>query len=244
MALPNEVIFLLHAAVAFAAVVAAGRLGRDWLVALIVTCTILMNIDVWKQMTLFGLPVTGGNVLYTTVFFANDCLNEHYGRRVAIQAVWKGFAAGFFVVAMTSFMLWYAPNEFDSAQPHMAYLFDVGGYPRIVAFSMLSYILSQWMDARLYDAIRRRTGTHRLLWLRTNGSTWLSQAFDTLFFTTAALTGIIINSWAEWLGAVAFAYLVKVATAVLDTPFLYLTTWRPLRPPGSIRAMLSTHRAV
>jgi uncharacterized integral membrane protein (TIGR00697 family) len=89
------------------------------------------------------------------------------------------------------------------------------------------------------DAYRRdfraRTGTARFLWLRSKASTWIAQGFDTVFFTTAALLGGPIQSWPEWRDAVVFAYVVKVAVAVVDTPFLYLTTWRPLCPPDSLR---------
>lgn len=59
----NELLFLAHVLVGGALILAAGRRGQDWLIILIVICTILMNIAVFKQMTVFGLAVTGGNVL-------------------------------------------------------------------------------------------------------------------------------------------------------------------------------------
>jgi uncharacterized integral membrane protein (TIGR00697 family) len=232
----NELVFLAHLATAGAILLAAARLGRTWVTAMIVVCTVLMNIAVMKQMTLFGLEVTGGNVLFATVFLASDVLNEHYGRRAARTAVLIGFCAGLTVLAMMSFVLWYAPNRYDDSAAHLSYFFGISAYPRIVAASMLSYLLAQLLDVSLYHLVRRWTGSGRLLWLRSNASTWVSQAFDTVFFTTVGLTGTVIQSWAEWRDAVLFAYLIKIAVAALDTPFLYLTTWRPLRPPESQRA--------
>ena len=32
--------------------------------------------------------------------------------------------------------------------------------------------------------------------------------------------------------------VIKLVVAILDTPFLYLTTWCPLRPPGPQREMI------
>jgi hypothetical protein len=230
----NNLIFLTHIVVAGTLLVLAARAGRVWIVAFIAVCTVMMNIAVAKQMTLLGLSVTGGNVLFATVFLANDVINEHYGRQAARGAVLIGFAAGLAVLVLMHFVLWYAPNAYDDSQSHLSYFFDVGKYPRIVAASMLSYLLAQLLDVRLYDWIRRKTGPHRLLWLRSNASTWISQAFDTVFFTTAALTGTIIHSWQEWSGAVLFAYLIKILVAAADTPFLYLTRLPHLQPRDTL----------
>jgi uncharacterized integral membrane protein (TIGR00697 family) len=240
MSLPNEWIFFLHILASGSILLLAARLGRTALTVMVVVCTILMNITVMKQMTLFGLSVTGGNVLFATVFLANDVLNEHFGRRAARSAVYAGFASGLLVIVLMSFELWYAPNpaggiEPDSAQPHMAYFFGFSSYARIVTASMISYLLSQLLDTQIYHLIRARTGTRRLLWLRSNASTWISQAFDTVFFTTVGLTGAYINNWNAWWQAVLFAYILKAGCAVLDTPFLYLTTWPALLPAGSQR---------
>ena len=250
MATHNEFVFICHLIFAGGLLLAAGRLGRIWLVAVIVVCTLLMNIVVMKQETLFGLPVTGGNVLYATVFLANDVINEHFGKRAARAAVLTGFATGLAVVILMQIELWYAPNESDVAEPHLRYFFDAQAYPRIVVVSMISYLLSQLLDTQLYQLIRQRTGANRLLWLRSNASTWISQAFDTVFFTTAALADLrllfpdvpswlgsqaVLHCWSDLGSAILFAYLIKIFVAVIDTPFLYLTTWRPLIPPGSWR---------
>lgn len=231
----NELVFFAHLAAAGLILLLAGRLGASWITALIVVCTVLMNIAVQKQMTLFGLKVTGGNVLFATVFLANDVLNEHYGVRSARRAVMTGFAAGLVTVIMMQFVLWYRPNEHDVSQESMRLFFRGDHYARIVVVSMVSYALAQLLDTHLYHGLRRLTGPNRLLWLRSNASTWVSQAFDTVFFTTAALVGTFIDTWEQWIGAVLFAYIIKIAVAAADTGFLYLTTWRPFLPAGSQR---------
>lgn len=280
----NEIIFTLHLLAGGIILLAAARLGKTWLTALIAICTVLMNIVVSKQIDLFGWHVTGGNVLYGLVFLANDVLNEHFGKAEARRAVLIGFCGGIAVIAMTQFSLWYAPNDFDTAQPHLGYLFDITAYPRIVIASMTTYLLAQMIDIRIYQWIRARTGVQKMLWLRSNASTWVSQAFDTVFFTTVGLTrldiffgaappyattateqtlsssaeaahqtltsGVMTNSghWYDavfqsgvldsldsWRDAIVFAFIIKIGVALVDTPFLYLTTWRPLLPDGSKR---------
>lgn len=236
----NEITFIAHLLVAGAILLAAGRLGQSGITLMVVLCALLMNIAVSKQMTLFGLPITGGNVEFATIFLANDLLNEHYGARAARRAILISFAANVVFVILIQFVLYYAPNSYDSAQASLLTLFSVTAYPRVVAASMVSYVLSQMLDTHVFQAIRARTGAHRLLWWRSNASTWLSQAFDTVFFTTVGLTGpaawgSVISSWDEWKGAVAFAFAIKILVAALDTPFLYLSTRRNFQPAGSIR---------
>jgi uncharacterized integral membrane protein (TIGR00697 family) len=136
---------------------------------------------------------------------------------------------------MMQFVLAYRPDANDNSQDHLRYFFGVAAFPRIVVVSMISYLLAQLLDTQLYRMIRRATGPHRLLWLRSNVSTWVSQAFDTVFFTTAALVGTFVHTWEHWLGAVLFAYVIKIAVAAVDTGFLYLTTWGPLIPARSQR---------
>jgi uncharacterized integral membrane protein (TIGR00697 family) len=238
MPLANELIFLLHIVAAGGLLLLAARLGQSWIVALVAACTILMNVAVTKNITLLGLQVTGGNVLFATVFLANDVVNEHYGRPAARRVVLIGFATGLFVLVMTQFVLAYVPAPEDQAQPHLQFLFGIQAYPRIVVASLVSYLLAQLLDVSIYHALRVRTGAGRLLWLRSNASTWISQAFDTVFFTTAGLTGgaaAPIQTWTQWRDVIIFSYLVKIVVAALDTPFLYCTLLKPLRPPGSRR---------
>ncbi|GJM25733.1 MAG: hypothetical protein DHS20C16_21480 [Phycisphaerae bacterium] len=228
----NEFLFFLHAIIGGIVLLIAARLGRLYVVGAIVTCTILMNIAVQKQMTLFGMTVTGGNVLFGLVFLGVDILNEHYGKHVARRAVFVGFAANLFVVLMMQFVLRYKPIEGDPAQEPMMFFFNATAYPRIVGASMASYLLSQLLDVQIYQALHIRTGEKKL-WLRTNASTWLAQAFDTTFFTFAGLWGTVITTWPEFRDAVIFAYIIKIAVALLATPFLYLTKYGLMRPKDS-----------
>ena len=54
--------------------------------------TVAANLQVVKTVELFGLTATLGNILYGSVFFATDVLNEKYGQNEARKAVWIGFA--------------------------------------------------------------------------------------------------------------------------------------------------------
>lgn len=220
----NEVYFFLQTLVTLSAVLAAARLGRVWLTALLCVMLVLMNVFVLKQMVLFGMTVTGGNVLYAAVFLSTDLLAEHWGRRSAYRAVRIGFCASVFFVVMGSMILLYEPASGDWANPALQTLFTPMW--RVVFASMFTYLLVQHLDVWLFGWIRKRTGG-RYLWLRNNGSTCVSQAVDTVLFTVLAFAGQPGFALGQ---IILFTYVVKVVVAFLDTPFIYLSKTPFFRP--------------
>ena len=226
----NDLLYIAFTVAALAFTLTAFKLGQSWLFAFVAACVTLMNIFVLKQIDLFGLSVTGGNVLYSSVFLATDLLSEHYGKRAARRAVHIGFFVSVFFVAASQFMLRFEPNAHDFAQGSFATIFDLT--PRIVAASMIAYLASQHLDIVLFEAIRRAT-RGRYLWLRNNGSTFVSQAVDSMVFNVIAFYGIFETG--VLLEVILFTYLVKLIVAVLDTPFIYLSKLAFMRPPDAKR---------
>jgi len=216
----NGLIYILQTFGTLALVLVCFRLGRAWLMGYMAMASVMMNLVVVKQMSLFGLDATGGNVLYASLFLATDLLSEHWGPRQARRAVHIGLMGGLFFLVTIQVMLLYRPNDFDLAQPHLAGLFQF--LPRIVLGSLAAYFTAQHLDVWLFDRIRRLTGD-RHLWLRNNGSTWISQAVDTVVFYSIAFWGVF--PIAE---AILFTWILKIIVAALDTPFFYLA--RRIKP--------------
>ena len=188
-----------------------------------------MNIFVVKQFDLFGLAVTGGNVLYGAIFLATDLLNEHYGKKAAYQAVLAGFVAGIFMLITSQLSSAFLPNSFDTAQGAFVTIFSPTF--RIVLASMLSYLLFQNFDVWLFDLIKKLT-KGRFLWLRNNVSTMIAQTLDSIFFTAVGLLAVpafadskvlmgFVPAEVFW-QVVLFTVIVKVIIAALDTPIVYL----------------------
>ena len=196
-------------------VLLAFRLGKVWLVGIICANVILMNIFVVKGMYLFGLAATGGNVLYASIFLATDLLCEHYGKKEAMRAVRIGFFVSIFFLIMSQFILRFIPADYDFAQGAMKTLFTLT--PRIVLGSMAAYLVSQHLDVWLFNKIKEKT-QGRMLWLRNNGSTFVSQLVDSAIFTVIAFAGVY-----PLLELIVFTYIIKIIVAVLDTPFMYFS---------------------
>ena len=68
----NELLFLLQIIVTLSFVLGFHKLGKEWLVSYIGFAVILSQIFVNKQFDLFGWAVSGGNVMYASIFLATD----------------------------------------------------------------------------------------------------------------------------------------------------------------------------
>ncbi|MFY9857481.1 MAG: queuosine precursor transporter, partial [Exiguobacterium chiriqhucha] len=80
-----------------------------------------------------------------------------------------------------------------------------------------AYLVSQLFDVFIYSKIRAKTGEKKL-WLRTTGSTVVSQFIDTLTFCTIAFWGM---EWDIWWNIFITTYVAKFIIAWMATPFMY-----------------------
>ena len=91
--------------------------------------------------------------------------------------------------------------------------------------SIVVYAIVQAFDVFAYHAIWARTtkwcnDSKRFLWLRNNGSTLVSQFFNTLLYTFAAFWGVY--EFNTLMNIVFSSYVIFIFTSLLDTPAVYL----------------------
>jgi len=127
---------------------------------------------------------------------------------------------GFFVSVVMTIAAWLTlamqPAEWDFADAALKTI--LSPMWRIVLGSMCAYLVSNLFDTWIYAVIREKAP--KRLWLRNNGSTWCSQAIDSIIFASIALLGTMPLT--AWLQVLLSTYILKVVIAVLDTPFLYI----------------------
>jgi uncharacterized integral membrane protein (TIGR00697 family) len=224
----NELIFFLELAADFGLCLLVYKwLRRDGLVMLIVLHIIMCNLQVVKQVQLFGLPATLGNIAYVVTFWCTDLISEKYGKRQARRAVLISFVAMVAFTAMMRFVPLYHPGPEDLFNDALAKLFTF--VPRIAVASLAAFLISQLYDVWMFNYIRKVTHA-RHLWLRYLVSTLLAQAVDTTVFCTVAF--LYIFTWPALLGIFLSTWLIKISVGLLDTPFIYLATrWKWLNPP-------------
>nr|MDH3154072.1 queuosine precursor transporter [Bacillus licheniformis] len=214
----NEILWISFAIINFIIVLFFfKRFGKTGLFVWIGFATAAANIEVVKTVELFGLTATLGNILYGSVFFATDVINERYGKEEAKKAVSIGF---FILITLTLVMqgaLLFKPHPEDIAQPALETIF--GFLPRVALGDLLAYIISQTLDVYVYSGIRRLFPSDRALWLRNSGSTALSQPLDTLIFTSVAFMGAYPLD--VWIQIFITTYVLKFVVAVFAAPYAY-----------------------
>lgn len=178
----NELLLIFSLVLTYACVVLFYRfLGKSGLYCWTVLATIAANIEVLIVVNAFGMEQTLGNILFASTFLVTDILSETEGKRAANKAVLIGIlTSGVFILISQSWLL-YTPNASDWASPAIASVFS--NTPRLMLSSIVVYAIVQAFDVFAYHAIWAHTtkwcsDSKRFLWLRNNGSTLVSQFFN------------------------------------------------------------------
>ncbi|NIB98140.1 queuosine precursor transporter [Halobacterium sp. R2-5] len=210
--------------------------GQVAIVGLFVTALVTAQLTASKLLIFqipFELPFTGSALVmpgaalaYALTFFASDCYSELYGKRAAQVLVNVGFAMTLVMLALVYTTI-EAPTAPFSGVGETEFARVLWSSANIVAGSLLAYLVSQNWDVLAFHAIRERTdGAH--LWLRNVGSTATSQAIDTVIFVTVAfwvapqVLGVgPVYGQNQILSLIVGQYVLKLAIAIADTPFVY-----------------------
>lgn len=215
----NEVLFIVSILINFIGIILSYKMfNKIGLFVWVAIATIIANIEATKCVDMFGISVTLGNVIYSTIFLATDILSEMYSGSEARKAVKIGFFSMVTFTILTQIDLIFIPNSQDLVNNSMHTIF--GFMPRLCFASIFTYIISNTLDTYLYEYIKNKFPQDKFLWLRNNGSTMISQLVDSILFTLIAFAGIY--SWEVVINLVIVTYAVKVVVAILDTPFIYI----------------------
>lgn len=184
-------------------------------------------ICVGDEGTRFGplgpFAMSVGIFPWPVVFLTTDIINEYFGRRGVRRLTW--LAIGMISYAFVVLALTRIPNSASfSGIDNAAYDKVFGQSQWIIVASLLAFAVSQLVDVTIFHLFRRRTGK-TMLWLRSTGSTVVSQFIDSVIVLYIGLA--IPNHWtfAQFAGTAATNYTVKLIIAVGLTPLIYLGHW-------------------
>ena len=77
----NESLFIIAGVLGFFGVALVAKLfGKYGLIAWVGISAILANIALTKQVTMFGVDCTLGNVMFSSTYLATDILSEVYSK--------------------------------------------------------------------------------------------------------------------------------------------------------------------
>lgn len=184
-------------------------------------CVILVmsNVISAKMIALpfFDFTIPAGLIAYPLTFLLSDLVTEIYGPRQAKTMVYIAL-----IMSVLSFLLIYIALRLptENAAEQSAFEAILGLSNLRIFSSLVAYLSAQAVDIYLYSLLKRKT---RWLWLRSNGSTWLSQLVDTLVIDLLFLYWGLGLALAQVLPVMVFSYFYKAIFTVACTPFFCLS---------------------
>ena len=199
-------------------------LGALFITSLVVSNLIFQKFFYWHpfDIQLFGVDLfilSVGILPYPITFLITDLISEIYGKQKANQMVTVGIFASIFSIIIIS-VADSVPAIADSPVGDVLFSKVFGSTIIAVFASMITYLLAQFIDIRIYHFWKNLTNG-RMLWLRNNFSTFFSQFVDT-FTITFLLCLLEVLKWDQFTGLLISGFLFKILIALIDTPFLYL----------------------
>ena len=212
----NEILLFIEIIIVFSIVLITNRLfKKEGLIAYIGIASVLANIQVAKQITIFGLDATLGNVLFASTFLATDILTEYYSKKDAVKGVNVGLMSVIIYIIISQLTLLFTPNSFDFVSDSMKNIFELA--PRICIASVVMFYIANRVDVFLYNKLKLK---NTKLWFRNNLSTILCNCLENFLFIGLAFYGIY--DLKTILIIAGTSSIIETIIALCDTPFLYL----------------------
>ena len=197
------------------------------LVAVFMVCLVVGDLIGGKVTSIhaFGRewPFSVGQLAFPVTFILTDILNEFYGRTVVRRVTFLAFfmvGLAVAIIAIAGQLPWWGVTlgkDWDGVTPHE---FDIvfSQAMWIQLSSMAAFLIGNLVDISVFFLIKRATG-NRMLWLRSTGSTAVSQLIDTVI-----INALVWGSKVTFDGYVALvfgSYVIKLAAAIGVTPVIY-----------------------
>jgi queuosine precursor transporter len=184
----------------------------------------------------WNFDLSAGVLLWPVVFIMTDIINEYYGRRGVKFLSWLGAGLIAYAFFMFAGSIKLAPADWWNASQQTRGVADMnlsfngifGQGMGIIIGSLVAFIAAQILDVTVFHQIKKRTGDKHL-WLRSTGSTLVSQLIDTFAVVSIAFyfyPMLVAGNGAPWsiqqvLTVCAGGYLYKFTIALLMTPVIY-----------------------
>ena len=151
-------------------------------------CLIAANILETKQISVLGISLTGGLIVFPISYIINDCVCEVWGFQKARLLIWTGFAMNFFFVAMGALCDWIPGAPYWTNEVGFHAIFGLA--PRVAAASFVAFVIGSFANAYVMSKMKIRD-KGRNFSLRAILSTIVGESFDSVIFFPLALGGVV-----------------------------------------------------
>ena len=186
-----------------------------------ITNAIVAELIGGKLLSVGPFVMSIGILPWPIVFLTTDLINEYFGEKGVrrLSFITAGLIAYAFIVLLLALNIPAAVGISPVSDAQFSAVFGQSLW--IIVGSIVAFIVSQLIDISVFWFFKNRTGYSKI-WLRTTGSTVVSQLFDSFIVLGIAfyLPGKI--DFKTYISSALTGYCFKLIIAILLTPLIYI----------------------
>lgn len=191
------------------------------LAGIFITNAVVAELIGGKLIQVGPFVMSIGILPWPVLFLTTDLINEYFGEKGVkkLSYITACLIAYAFIILLLALLV---PAAKGISPVNDSQFYAVFGQSMwIIAGSIIAFLVSQLIDVTVFWFFKNRTG-ERKIWLRTTGSTVVSQLFDSFIVLGIAfwLPGKI--NFDTFLSSAIIGYTFKLGIAILLTPLIYL----------------------
>ena len=189
------------------------------LVVIFTSCLVISNILANRLIQIGSWSIDAGILLFPITYVLSDVFSEVYGYKWSRRVTWWAAAMNLlFAVLVYITNVMPAPDYFDPS-PYAAAL---GSSFRIVAASLVSYVVGDLVNDRVFRKMRNGKSVLEGFTLRALVSSFVGQVADSALFVTIAFAGTM--PVAELASMMILNVVAKVGYEIIILPLTYKVT--------------------
>jgi len=191
------------------------------LAGIFITNAVVAELIGGKLINVFGVPMSVGILPWPIVFVTTDLINDYFGEKGVrkLSLITASLIAYTFVILFIAMRI--PAMQGDKLVSNEQFNGVFGQSMWIIVGSITAFLVSQLIDVSIFHFVKNKTGG-KMIWLRSTGSTIISQLFDSFIVLGIAfwMTGKMTTE--VFIASAITGYLVKISIAVILTPLIYL----------------------
>jgi uncharacterized integral membrane protein (TIGR00697 family) len=191
------------------------------LAGIFITNAVVAELIGGKLIYIGPYVMSVGIIPWPVVFITTDLINEYFGQKGVhkLSIITAGLIIYCFVLLY--FALGIPAVKGDGLVTDAQFTAVFGQSLWIIVGSIVAFIISQAIDVTIFHFLRNKTGA-KMIWLRSTGSTVISQFFDTFIVLGIAFYATGKMNLHTYLTSAMVGYAVKLMIAIVMTPVIYL----------------------
>ncbi|MBC7525517.1 MAG: queuosine precursor transporter [Flavobacterium sp.] len=191
------------------------------LAGIFITNAVVAELIGGKLIQIGPFVMSMGIVPWPIVFLSTDLINEYFGEKgVKKLSIITAFLIAYsFLILLIAIYIPAAKGISPVSDSQFLAVFGQSMW--IIVGSIIAFLTSQLIDVSIFHFFKNKTGD-RKMWLRSTGSTVISQLFDSFIVLGIAfyLPGKI--SFTTFITSALTGYVFKLVLAIVLTPLIYL----------------------